>query len=480
MSIHSAITNKKTTYDSASRNDRFMKRWAMKKPSPDIAIRDLETLRGRSDDLYKNNALSHGAIDTNLNNIIGSGLKPHPSLDHKVLGITEEYARELEKIILREFNFVASSENIDAERTQNFFELQKSAFYSMLIGGDVFAMLPSIKRKNSPYTTSIALISADQVSNPNHLTHNRSIAGGIEVGDMNEPLFYHILKYHPNGLLSHVDEWQKVRVFDNQDRRLVLHMYNKMEAGQKRGIPYLAPVISLLKMLGDYTDAELTATLISSLYTVFVTSEEGTGLDLDLEEQEESKSDYSLSAGSTVNLKPGEKIEMADPNRPNKSYEIFYRAIVREIGVGLNIPYEILVKHFESSYTAARAGFLEVWKYYKGQRSLVVRKFNQPIYERVIEEGVLLGRIDLPNFLEDPFMKYHYLNCIWTGEVQGAIDEVKEARASKLRIDSGLSTRERESSQINGSSYDENIATAKEESKKMIDANLMTQGNTNG
>jgi len=468
MSIHSSITNSKS-YKGASKKGRHLGRWGMTKPSPDVAISDLPTLRARSDLLYKNNALSKGAIDSNLSNVIGSGLKPHPTLNYELLGISEDDAKKLEKKMLQEFNFVAQSLNIDAERSENFFELQSTAFYSMLIGGDVFALLPSIKRPNTPYTTAIALIPAEQVVNTSDMINTRNLAGGIEVNDYGEPLYYHILKQHPNGL-NYEKSWQKVKAFDSKGRRLVLHMFEKKEPGQKRGIPYLTPVISLLKVLGDYTEAELTATLVSSLFTIFVKSEEGMGLDI--EEDESKDVDYSLSAGGVVNLKNGESIETADPNRPNKNYEIFYRAIVREIGIGLNLPYEILVKHFESSYTAARAGFLEVWKYYNRQITLVVRKFTQPIYERVIEEGVLLGRINAPGFLEDPFLRHHYLNCIWTGEVQGAIDEVKSAKAAKIRVDEGFSTRDRESSQLNGSNFSENVNTAKDENVEMFKSKL--------
>jgi len=85
----------------------------------------------------------------------------------------------------------------------------------------------------------------------------------------------------------------------------------------------------------------------------------------------------------------------------------------------------------------------------------------------------LLGRINAPGFLEDPFVRYAYLNCAWTGELAGAIDEIKEVKAAKMRIEAGLSTRTKEAAMMNGSSFDENINVADDESRKMIEANLM-------
>ena len=464
----------KTQYKGASRK---MGRWGMKKMSPDVVIRDLPTLRGRSDYLYKNNSLARSAVNKNLDIIFGSGLRPHPVLDHKALGISKKKAKKIARAMLREFDFWAKSVNCDAERSQYFYELQISVFYMMLIGGDSFSLLPSISRPNTPYTTAIANISADQVCNPDGRMDREDFAGGIEVDGDNAPIFYYILKKHPNGIGYKQKEWQKVRAFDDDGRPLVLHLFQKLEAGQKRGVPYLSPIISLVKTLGDYSDAEVTASLVSALFTVFVKSESGEGLSFDIDDENKKSHsvDYAMSAGSVINLKDGESIEIADPNRPNKNYDVFHRAIIKEFAVGLNLSYEVIMTEFNNSFTSSRAVLLQVWKYFKKMRTLINNRWNQPTYERVIEEAVLLDRLDLPNFLEDPFMRSLWLKTAWVGELAGAIDEIKEAKAAKMRVEAGFSTRKRESSMMNGTSFDDNMNVADDESRKMIRANLMEE-----
>jgi hypothetical protein len=49
------------------------------------------------------------------------------------------------------------------------------------------------------------------------------------------------------------------------------------------------------------------------------------------------------------------RIDTANPGRPNAQFDPFVTAIVRQIGVALELPYEILIKHFTSTYSAARA-----------------------------------------------------------------------------------------------------------------------------
>jgi len=482
-SMHARITNTRPIYAGARRS-RTHGRWSMRKPSPDVVIKDFPTLRGRSDELYKNNSLARSAINKNLDNVVGGGLRPHPTLDHKALGIPKKAAKKIAKAILREFDFVAESTNIDAERSQNFYELQRSMLYMMLIGGDAFALFPRIERHNSPYTTAIATIQADQVSNPNNTNDTHTLAGGVEVDGNNAPIFYHIQRRHPNGLTQggQPTTWQKVQAFDDEGRALVLHLFSKLEAGQKRGVPYLAPIINLVKTLGSYTDSEVTASLISSLFTVFVKTQSGEGLspkelELNSDESSEERVDYSMSSGSVINLKDGESVEVADPKRPNKNYDIFHRAIIKEMAVGLNLSYEVLMTEFGKSFTSSRAVLLQVWKYFRSLRKMMENRFCQPVFERVIEEAVLLGRLELKGFIEDPFVRKLWLHCNWTGEQPGAIDEIKEVKAAKMRIETGLSTRKREASMMNGTSFDENITVAEDESLRMIWANLMSELN---
>jgi capsid protein len=53
---------------------------------------------------------------------------------------------------------------------------------------------------------------------------------------------------------------------------------------------------------------------------------------------------------------PGDKVSPFTPSRPNSGYGQFVENVLRHIGAGLNIPFELLMKDFsKTNYSSARA-----------------------------------------------------------------------------------------------------------------------------
>src|SRR5690606_20406351 len=111
---------------------------------------------------------------------------------------------------------------------------------------------------------------------------------------------------------------------------------------------------------------------------------------------------YELAAGAIISLGENESIEQANPMRNNSSFDGFVKAVCRQIGSALEVPYELLLKHFTASYSASRAALLEAWKMFRKRRAWMAARFCQPVYEEWLTEAILLGRIDAPGFFDDP------------------------------------------------------------------------------
>ncbi len=145
----------------------------------------------------------------------------------------------------------------------------------------------------------------------------------------------------------------------------------------------------------------------------------------------------------------------ADPTRPNTSFDPFVMSVLRQIGVALELPFEVLIKHYTASYSAARAALLEAWRFFRKRRDWLAAGFCQPVYEAVITECVLDGRLRAPGFLRDELVRAAYLGAVWIGDAPGAIDPLKEAQAARERVELGISDKSAETVAYSGRNWED-------------------------
>lgn len=441
------------SYIGASKTRRSMTGWLTRPKSADgDTLLELPELRTRSRDLERNAPIATGALSTVRTKVVGTGLALQSRVNRKVLGISEEEASEWQRRTEMEWTLWAESPDCDLTRQQNFYGLQDLAFRSALASGDVLVLMPYLLRSSGPYGLKLQLIEADRMANPANKRDTPELASGVEMDKDGAPIAYHVLKQHPGGIGRLAGgELDRVPAFGAQTgRRNAIHLYQRSRPGQSRGVPYLAPVIETLKQLDRYTEAEIAAAVVAGLFAVFVKSE-GDGLS-PLEsatlgitpasggDTPQAGWDGKLSAGLVADLRPGEDIVSANPGRPNAAFDPFMVSILRQVGMALELPYEVLIKHFQSSYSAARAALLEAWAHFRCRRSWLATYLCQPIYEVWIEEAIALGRIVAPGFFFDPLVRHAWLGCQWVGDGPGSIDPLKEVTAARERVALTIST----------------------------------------
>ena len=449
---------------------------------------NVSILRQRTRDLYMGVPIANGAVKTMRTNIVGRGLRLKPNIDTELLGISPEERRTLEKQIEREWNIWAESTDCDMARIDNFCELQQLAFLNWLISGDCLAVLPVKPRLNQPYDLRVQLIEADRLCSPDNCdTIDNKIVGGVEVDKSGEVVAYHIADHHPLSYAYADISWQRVEAFGKTTgRRNVLHLMNRERIGQRRGVPFLAPVIESLKQLGRYTDAELVAAVVSGMFTVFIekadaSSEDAIGSIIPEEVQvdAEDETTIELAPGAVIDLNEGEKAHDMNPGRPNANFGGFVEAICQQIGASLEIPYELLMKRFNSSYTASKGALEEAWKMFNMYRDWLATDFCQPVYEEWLTEAVAKGRIKAPGFFTDPVIRKAYCGAKWNGPAKGMLDPVKEVTAAEKRVQNGFSTRSDETMQMMGTSYYNNIEQLKQEEKELREVKKIANANAN-
>lgn len=467
-------------YTGARRDRRQTGGWATKNTDADSAILfDLPTLRERAADLEQNAPLACGAIHTKVTSVVGTGLKPRAAIDRDILsGLTEEQADAWERAAEREFKLATSGKDFDLERGHNFLQSQELVYRSTLSRGGILVNWPRKARPGNPYTLRANFIEIDRLCNPNNQTDNATLTSGVEKDSDGAPVAYHVAQFHPGNLRKvQKREWSRLKTYDAQGNRTCLHIYKKRRPGQTHGIPDLSPVIELLKQFSAYTDNELDAAVVSSLLTVFVKSSSGNptiGPPSSGSEKIDTKG-MELGSGAILGLMPDEDIEVVNPNRPNTAADAFLQAMARQIGVALELPFELLVKHFTASYSAARAALLEAWRYFMRERAWLVDEYCQPTWDTVITEAIARGRLPAPGFFTDPLVRMAYLGCEWTGDAMGQLDELKAVKAAQARKDGGFSTLSAETSALTGGDWERNHRQQVKEKKARLADGLIVE-----
>jgi len=114
-----------------------------------------------------------------------------------------------------------------------------------------------------------------------------------------------------------------------------------------------------------------------------------------------------------------------------------------QIGMALELPFEVLAKHFKASYSAARGAILEAWRFFRRRRHFLGLGLCDPVYEWVVTEAVSRGLLAAPGYFRDPLVRSAWLGTHWTGPSAGQIDSTKEVKAiQQLREEGWISDSE--------------------------------------
>lgn len=459
-------------YQAAKRELAALRNLSVRAQSGDAdTLPNLEAIRARSRTLIMNAPLAGGAVNTTLINVVGSGLRMSPQANDKALArianVTPDQVHAFEEGAEREWRMFCRRENCDSTGRLSFGAMQGLAFTTVLASGDCF--LPVVQApQGRPFDFALQLVEADRVGNPAASPDRQDIAGGVEYDEGGAVVAYHIAEQ--DRVTSVKRNWRRFPAWAPDGSPRVLHLMTHERIGQSRGVPFLAPVMGALADLDRYTQAEITAAVLNACIAIL--GESPNGEDALPPDQaaaanassELRRADITFEPGMVLEgFMPGESVRSFDAARPNAGFDPFVQAILRQVGVRLGLPFEILVLHFTASYSAARAALLQAWAFFRMRRAWLAESLCQPAYELVLRNAVLRGRLDAPGFLADPMIRAAWCGARWTGPSPGQIDPLKEVNAAEKRIALTLSSRTRETAELTGDDWEQIAAEQAEE-----------------
>ena len=488
----------------ASLTRRALKGFIPRSSSP---LEDIDknnaTLRQRSRMLYMAAPVATSAIDTNRTKVVGPGLTMKCSIDRDVLGISKAEAKAWQRKTEAEWKiWSGKKQNCDAIGMNDFNGLEQLALKSWLLSGDVFGVVKRYPTTPlNPYSLRIHMVEADRVCTPSTyagytgITEATIPAGkpgagnrihdGVEVNSSGQVVAYHVCSMYPNQYTSDKREWTRVEAYGKKTGLPnILHVTDTERCDQYRGIPYLAKVIEPLLQLRRYTESELMAALIQSFFTAWIETQTDQsqipfnevgqgdiagvpGANPGEGQVSQHPNEYEMAPGTVTHLAPGETIKFGAPNIPTAGFETFVKTICKLIGAGLEIPYDVLIKEFNSSYSASRGALLEAWEAFRMRRVWLVNSFCQPTYELWLTEAVARGRIKAPGFFEDPLIRAAWCGAKWIGPVQGQLDPKKEAEAALTLASKAVKTHEMITTELGGGDWEDNMEQLQHEQEML-------------
>lgn len=465
--------------EGASQTSREMAAWRPSFRSPDQTINSGKALAdARGQDIVQNDGYATGAVALHRDNIVGAQYRLNAQPNWRALGIDEEWAEAMQINVENIFNVMADSDDcwFDASRKNTFTGLIRLAVGGFVMSGEVLAVSEWIKEYRRPFSTAIQMISPARLSNPNELADTITLRRGVALDFRGRSIGYHIRSGFPSDPYGTIFNWKYVPAEKPWGRKLVCHIVEQLLPEQNRGVADMVAVLKQMKMTKKFQEVTLQQAVVSATYAAAIESELppgmifeqlgggegvaeglenyiGTYMDMMASYLDASKN-IAIDGVKMPHLFPGTKLNIKSMGTPGGVGDSYERSLLRHTASALGLSYEQFSRDYSNTnYSSARASMAETWKFMSSRKKMVADRTASYIYKLWFEEQWNAGLIALPPgktraWFYEPGVKDALTACTWIGASRGQIDELKETQAAILRINSGLSTYEKEISRL--------------------------------
>lgn len=458
---------------------------------------DRDDVIARSRDIGRNEGVGASASMRVINSAVGFRWDFTSKPDHRALGITYEAARDLGQAINAEWEQYAYGIHFcaDAERTLTFGQLLRLSAAHIFNDGEMLGLIEWADDEETRYRTRLRVVDPDRLSNPNGRPDTPTLRGGVEKDWKGVPVRYWIREGHPEDVgmgagrsAMNWNSWE--RYSTNLGRPQVLHAFDKLRAGQTRGVTRFVAVLKLFRSFSKYTEKTIEAAAINALFLGFIKSNAGPsavkeGFDADEvaafgAEREDFYDEHPVEVDGVrfPVLGLDDEVQMQTAARDTSGFDGFTRAILRLIAAALGVTYEELSMDFSTTnYSSARAALMIAWKETLALRGLIEQQIVWPFFAAWLEEAIDIGAIRLPAGAPDFYEAIDaYVEGRWRGPGRGHIDPTKELLAAAGRMEQGITTMEDECAEYDGSNWEDKLEQKARENAYKRDLGLPVEG----
>lgn len=414
----------------------------------------------------RNDPVMRGCLKKVVDSVIGpKGFNTQAQLDAKRLGLSEQQARDIEREIDYEWNAWQSECDYSGNpaRSFSFNALLSLQLSTELTCGETLTIPRYVRRPWARFSFCIQLVAPDRIVSPNGFwasfngVDGEDIRDGIKIGRRGDVQGAYIARKHPGSYNWFRDVWKTDFIPAYSARTLKAnfwHNYQQYRVEATRGEPAFAACLLGFKSLGDYVSDEMSRAHMASMFGLAITREEAFDADSEgladadklgsADEVEHAQVD--IYPGMINYLKPGESVNVVNPNIPGDQFDPFTDKIATWAGGCLGLSREQILNTYNGmSFSSAKASRDEAQRGFKKQQDDVIENYIEPVRERAIEEAWLRGRLNLPGF-EDPDIRRNYFQHVTYAAPWPYLEPVKEETGVELRLANGTSSLTRECS----------------------------------
>ena len=414
---------------------------------------EVARVRANAWEQYRNNPIVRKACRACVAQIVGCGLRPQSLAvknNKEPDSAFREAAAELWSLVNKEIVLYGG---------MTFNQAQAAIMREVLLTGEAFIRIHRFREGQADeriLPVALEIVSAERVpeisfENASVIPQGHFVYRGIEFTDIGTVSAYHMLKHHPQDPRQFSMKVETVRIPASE----IMHIYFADRPDTVRGVSMFAPVLLQVRDVGDYQETELYAAHAGACVVAAITRQPGSGSLGGLAAPVGSRTTDTdgnsikrLQPGMFLdNLRPGEKIEGFNPQRPNTAAEAFIQHMLRNVAIGLpGLKASTLIADYRgSSFSSEKSADNDCWRETEQMQEWLASKLCQPVWELVLETGILLGWFDKPldrrvfRRANYPVERQRYLACEWSGPVAGQINPTDEETASEKAMAIGTS-----------------------------------------
>lgn len=404
----------------------------------------LAVLRARSRWLIENNGYAAGFVRAVESNVIGPrGIQ----LRAENRTQTGAFVPRTNDAIELAWKRGGNAATWDVARRLTRLDMEKMAVRTVAADGE--ALFRIWRGFDNPFGFAVQAIDTDlldEAYNVKRSPGQNEIRMGIELDQWGGAVAYHLFTEHP----AEVSTRDRIRVPAGD----IIHLFVPLRAGQVRGVPWLAPVLTDLQMLDGYEEAELVAARTAATQMGLLKPNEHANLD----ENAPVDTQFDASPGQFRELPYGYDVEQWNPQHPNTEFGAFVNSILRCIGRGAGVTYMTLTGDLSNAnYSSLRAGQGPERDEWRALQQWLIPRLHDRLYEAWLPYALLSGQVAV-----DSRLASNYQARSWKPRGWISVDPLKDVQSFERMVNLGVTSRTRFVGEM-GDDFEEIIDELREE-----------------